>query len=144
MEEQLASYCNRKISSFDKTSVHSFKIKNANNLFDLLARNIDQGDKSPVPEPQTTDSNVMNFSPRRTSTPHRTSTTSPGPRDQPSYTNLDLMGNPLENGDHAPLPEDNVDPTKLERREKQQRGRGTEQTHMATRKGNSYNNTCYT
>ena len=75
--------------------LYAFETKKANVLFDMVARNINQGDMSPVPDPEAPDVSVMSFPPRRTST------TSPGPRDQPSYTNLDLMGNPLENGDHS-------------------------------------------
>lgn len=94
--------------------LYAFETKKASILFDMVARNINQGDMSPMPDPQTTDSGIMNFPPRRTST------TSPGPRDQPSYTNLDIMGNPLENGDHTPLPDEAVtppDPTKFVYRE---------------------------
>lgn len=92
--------------------LYAFSANKANILFEMVAKNINQGDLSPVPEAQPPVVS-MDFPPRRTST------TSPT-RDQPSYTNLDLTGHPIENHDHAPLPEAVVtppDPTKFLYRE---------------------------
>ena len=80
--------------------LYAFSTRKASILFEIVARNINQGslqpggELSPFAEPQVTDSSILNFPARRTST------TSPthNPQDQPSYTNLDLMGNHLENG----------------------------------------------
>lgn len=85
--------------------LYAFSTKRASVLFEIVARNINQGnlqpggEMSPFSESQVPDSNIMNFPPRRTST------TSPSHhQDQPSYTNLDLMGNHLENGNHLGPP----------------------------------------
>ncbi len=79
--------------------LYAFETKKASLLFEIVARNINQGDLSPLPDPnaEVTDSTIMNFPPRRTST------VSPTPHgEQPSYTNIDMLGNPLENGNHTP------------------------------------------
>ena len=92
--------------------LYAFSTKKANVLFDMVARNINQGDLSPVPD-QEAETSVMTFPPNRTST---TSPTPGGVRDQPSYTNIDLTGNPLPNGD-APEGVSTPDPTKFLYRE---------------------------
>lgn len=92
--------------------LYAFSTKKANILFDMVARNINQGELSPVPDPET-ETSVMNFP------PHQTSTTSPTPggvKDQPSYTNITPMGNPLPNGD-IPDEASTPDPTKFLYRE---------------------------
>lgn len=82
--------------------LYAFETKKASILFEKVARNINQGDLSPMPDSNAnvTDSTIMNFPPRRSSTispaPHTTDT------EQPSYTNIDEMGNPLQNGNHTP------------------------------------------
>lgn len=85
--------------------LYAFSTSKANILFDMVARNINQGDMSPLPpEPQALE---MTFPPRRTLS------ASPPPREQPSYTNLDLMGNPLD----SPLPEAVTPPDPTQYRE---------------------------
>lgn len=104
--------------------LYAFSTKKASLLFEMVARNINQGnlqpsgELSPFSESQAPDSNMLNFPPRRQST---TSPTSPHPpittQDQPSYTNLDLMGNPLENGELAPANDVTPEPKKFVYRE---------------------------
>ena len=92
--------------------LYAFSANKANILFDMVAKNINQGDLSPVPEPQPPVVS-MDFPLRRTSTASPT-------REQPSYTNLDLTGHPIENNNHVPLPEAVItppDPTKFVYRE---------------------------
>lgn len=81
--------------------LYAFSTKKASVVFELVAKNINQGELqppgelSPFSEPQALESSVLNFPPRRQSA------SSPSRTDQPSYTNLDIMGNPLQNGDHS-------------------------------------------
>ena len=80
--------------------LYAFETKKAGMLFEIVAKNINQGDLSPLPDPNATvtDSTMMNFPPRRTSTVSPVPNPSPG-GEQPSYTNIDMLGNPLvENG----------------------------------------------
>ena len=84
--------------------LYAFSTKKASVLFEMVARNINQGnlqppgEMSPFSEPQLNDSSVLNF-------PSRRSTTGSPARDQPAYTNIDPMGNPLENGNHDNKPD---------------------------------------
>ena len=88
--------------------LYTFETKKASVLFEKVARNINQGDFSPLPDPNATvtDTTIMNFPPRRSST------ISPAPhnpdQEQPSYTNVDMMGNPLQNGNHTPTHQPNT------------------------------------
>lgn len=100
--------------------LYAFSTKKASVLFEMVARNINQGnlqpagDLSPFNEPHS-DTETLSFPLRRQS-----ATTSPNTADQPAYTNVDIMGNPLQNGDPAPssdTPVVTVDPKRFEYRE---------------------------
>ncbi len=87
--------------------LYAFSTRKASALFELVAKNIQQGELqppgelSPFNESQALDSSaVLSFPPAQSTggpavPPVSTNT------DQPSYTNLDIMGNPLHNGDHT-------------------------------------------
>ena len=77
--------------------LYAFSTKKASALFELVAKNINQGELQPSGEmsPFSESLNAdLSFPPHRPST-------SPTATEQPSYTNLDIMGNPLPNGDPA-------------------------------------------
>lgn len=103
--------------------LYAFSTKKANILFEIVARNINQGnlqpsgELSPFSEPQAPISSVLDFPPRRTSAASPTH----HPQDLPSYTNLELMGNHIENGNHvgppSPAATSTPDPKKFVYRE---------------------------
>ena len=77
--------------------LYAFSTKKASIVFELVARNINQGEiqsaaEAPTTsEPQAPDTSTLSFPQKRT-------ISSPTRNDQPSYLNLDLKGNPLPNG----------------------------------------------
>ena len=100
--------------------LYAFSTKKASILFEMVARNINQGnlqpsgEMSPFAETQEATSGMLNF-PTRKQTP----VPSPG-GDQPSYTNLDMMGKPLETDSTIPDSPDtatNAEPKKFLYRE---------------------------
>lgn len=100
--------------------LYAFSTRKASALFEIVARNINQGnlqpggELSPFSEPQAPDSNILSFPARRTST----TATPTNPQDQPSYTNIDMM---IENGNHvgppSPTATSTPDPNKVQYRE---------------------------
>ena len=87
--------------------LYAFSTRKASALFELVAKNINlgdlqpHGDASPFADSQALDASaVLSFpSPGQTGVPSTVVTTT----DQPSYTNVDIMGKPLLNGGPSSL-----------------------------------------